>query len=115
MCLLIIIRLIVRSNVSIFPYPGTIKMAKKRQDRIRNCQLVIDSLAKDILGIDLSHIFSHEIVDGDVITIRNLLEIYVGLLEYITEELQQENDQIATDNIQGKIRIHVISENCLMV
>ena len=54
---------------------------------------MIDSLANEVLEIDLSHIEGKDIVDGNIAAIANLLEIFMGLLEYIYEELEREDNQ----------------------
>lgn len=50
-------------------------------DHIRNCQLLIDSLARDILKTDLSHISGEEIARGSLTRVQFLLEIFFGLKE----------------------------------
>ena len=69
-----------------------VKNPNGEEERIRNCQLIIDSLSSEILETDLSHIQAKDIVDSNVVAIANLLEIFMGLLEYIFEELQKEED-----------------------
>ena len=54
---------------------------------------MIDSLANEVLEIDLSHIEGRDIVHGNIAAIANLLEIFMGLLEYIYEELEREDNQ----------------------
>jgi len=71
---------------------GVVKNPNGEEERIRNCQLIIDSLSSEILETDLSHIQAKDIVDSNVVAIANLLEIFMGLLEYIFEELQKEED-----------------------
>ena len=73
-------------------FKGVVKNPDGKEDRIRNCQLIIDSLSSEILETDLSHIEAKNIVDSNVVAIANLLEIFMGLLEYIFEELQKEGD-----------------------
>ena len=51
---------------------------------------MIDSLAADVLNVDLAHITGRGIVEGDKIAIRNLLEIFAGLLEYFMEYVDDE-------------------------
>lgn len=55
-----------------------------------NCQTIIDLVASDILNVDLSHISGKGIVQGDKGSIRNLLEIFAGLLEYFMECIDDE-------------------------
>ncbi|XP_051568003.1 centrosomal protein of 95 kDa-like isoform X2 [Myxocyprinus asiaticus] len=61
--------------------------AHRQEDDIHNVQSVVDSLALDYLHISLSHITGENIVRGDKDSIRNLLEIFDGLLDYLTEQL----------------------------
>ncbi|EDV28187.1 uncharacterized protein TRIADDRAFT_53542 [Trichoplax adhaerens] len=61
--------------------PDYIQYPSGLQDRIHNCQLLIDSLAKDILKTDLSHISGEEIARGSLTRVQFLLEIYFGLKE----------------------------------
>ncbi|XP_060774928.1 centrosomal protein of 95 kDa-like [Neoarius graeffei] len=73
--------------------PDYIIVPKSQEDDIHNVQSVIDSLALDYLQISLSHITGENIVRGDKDSIRNLLEIFDGLLEYLTEQLSDEELQ----------------------
>ncbi|XP_026875312.2 centrosomal protein of 95 kDa isoform X2 [Electrophorus electricus] len=66
--------------------PDYISVPKSQEDDIHNVQSVIDSLALDYLQISLSHITGENVVRGDKDSIRNLLEIFDGLLEYLSEE-----------------------------
>ncbi|KAM4603668.1 centrosomal protein of 95 kDa-like [Polymixia lowei] len=61
-----------------------------QEDDVHNIQSVIDSLALDYLQISLSHITGENIVRGDKESIKNLLEIFDGLLEYLNEEISEE-------------------------
>ncbi|XP_053231281.1 centrosomal protein of 95 kDa isoform X2 [Podarcis raffonei] len=63
------------------------------EDDAHNVQAVIDSLALDYLQISLSHITGENIVRGNKESIRNLLEIFDGLLEYLTEEISETASQ----------------------
>uniref|UniRef100_A0A668A1F3 Centrosomal protein 95 n=1 Tax=Myripristis murdjan TaxID=586833 RepID=A0A668A1F3_9TELE len=62
-----------------------------QEDDVHNVQSVIDSLALDYLQISLSHITGENIVRGDKESIKNLLEIFDGLLEYLNEEISEES------------------------
>jgi hypothetical protein len=42
-------------------------------------------LSHDVLNVDLSHITAESIVDGDITTIQNLLEIFKELLDFILD------------------------------
>ncbi|XP_030207203.1 centrosomal protein of 95 kDa isoform X4 [Gadus morhua] len=70
--------------------PGVIADPKTPEDDIHNVQSVIDSLALDYLQISLSHITGENLVRGDKESIKNLLEIFDGLLEYLNEEISEE-------------------------
>lgn len=52
---------------------------------------MIDSLSKEVLETDLSHIQGRDIVNCNIVALANLLEIFMGLLEYIFEELERED------------------------
>ncbi|XP_026567021.1 centrosomal protein of 95 kDa [Pseudonaja textilis] len=73
--------------------PDFIAVPSCQEDNIHNVQAVIDSLALDYLQISLSHITGENIVKGDKESIRNLLEIFDGLLEYLTEEISETASQ----------------------
>eukprot|EP00794_Sanderia_malayensis_P009313 gene9313-10296_t len=60
------------------------------ESRARNCQIVIDTLARDVLDTDLSHITGIDIVNGNAVSISNLLEIFMDLLECVFDDLQHE-------------------------
>ncbi|XP_008051441.1 centrosomal protein of 95 kDa, partial [Carlito syrichta] len=62
-----------------------IAVPRSPEDDAHNIQAVIDSLALDYLQVSLSHITGENIVKGDQESIKNLLEIFDGLLEYLTE------------------------------
>ncbi|KAK0145709.1 Centrosomal protein [Merluccius polli] len=70
--------------------PDFIAEPKSQEDDVHNVQSVIDSLALDYLQISLSHITGENIVRGDKESIKNLLEIFDGLLEYLNEEISEE-------------------------
>ncbi|XP_062853019.1 centrosomal protein of 95 kDa-like isoform X2 [Trichomycterus rosablanca] len=72
--------------------PDYIVTPSSQEDDIHNVQSVIDSLALDYLQISLSHITGENIVTGNKDSIRNLLEIFDGLLEYLTEQLSEEEE-----------------------
>ncbi|NXF79149.1 CEP95 protein, partial [Sclerurus mexicanus] len=65
--------------------PDFIATPRSQEDDAHNVQAVIDSLALDYLQVSLSHITGENIVKGERESIRNLLEIFDGLLEYLTE------------------------------
>ncbi|KFV83444.1 Centrosomal protein of 95 kDa, partial [Struthio camelus australis] len=69
--------------------PDFIATPRSQEDDAHNIQAVIDSLALDYLQVSLSHITGENIVKGERESIRNLLEIFDGLLEYLTEEVSE--------------------------
>ncbi|XP_077019702.1 centrosomal protein of 95 kDa [Tamandua tetradactyla] len=69
--------------------PDVIAIPKSQEDDAHNVQAVIDSLALDYLQVSLSHITGENIVKGDKESIKNLLEIFDGLLEYLTEHTSE--------------------------
>ncbi|XP_047435157.1 centrosomal protein of 95 kDa-like [Mugil cephalus] len=71
--------------------PDYIAAPRSQEDDIHNVQSVIDSLSLDYLQISLSHITGENVVRGDNESIRNLLEIFDGLLEYLNEEIHEES------------------------
>ncbi|XP_023675652.2 centrosomal protein of 95 kDa isoform X2 [Paramormyrops kingsleyae] len=70
--------------------PDYIAAPRSQEDDVHNVQSVIDSLALDYLQISLSHITGENVVRGDKESIKNLLEIFDGLLEYLTEQVSEE-------------------------
>ncbi|XP_042560287.1 centrosomal protein of 95 kDa-like [Clupea harengus] len=72
--------------------PDYIAVPRSQEDDIHNVQSVIDSLALDYLHISLSHITGENVARGDQESVRNLLEIFDGLLEYLTEQLSDDEE-----------------------
>ena len=64
---------------------GIFANAISYEQRVSNCEKVIDGLSHDVLNVDLSHITAENIVDGDIATIQNLLEIFKELLDFILD------------------------------
>ncbi|XP_034543581.1 centrosomal protein of 95 kDa-like isoform X2 [Notolabrus celidotus] len=87
--------------------PDYIAAPCSQEDDFHNVQSVIDSLSLDYLQISLSHITGENIVRGDREAIKNLLEIFDGLLEYLKEEISEEsqdgelNDSLNEDAPDG--------------
>ncbi|NXX56187.1 CEP95 protein, partial [Scopus umbretta] len=73
--------------------PDFIATPRSQEDDAHNVQAIIDSLALDYLQVSLSHITGENIVKGEGESIRNLLEIFDGLLEYLTEEVSESSSQ----------------------
>ncbi|XP_074870653.1 centrosomal protein of 95 kDa isoform X2 [Carettochelys insculpta] len=91
--------------------PDLITTPTSQEDDAHNVQAVIDSLALDYLQVSLSHITGENIVKGERESIRNLLEIFDGLLEYLTEEISEassqngdEPDQLAKNEFQSALQ-----------
>ncbi|XP_003786241.1 centrosomal protein of 95 kDa isoform X1 [Otolemur garnettii] len=88
--------------------PDLIAIPKNQEDEAHNVQAIIDSLALDYLQVSLSHITGENIVKGDKESIKNLLEIFDGLLEYLTEHISEtsheksETDKYFTDSHRGQ-------------
>ncbi|XP_063816876.1 centrosomal protein of 95 kDa isoform X2 [Pseudophryne corroboree] len=77
--------------------PDFIADSQSPEDDAHNVQSVIDSLALDYLQVSLSHITGENIVRGDIESIKNLLEIFDGLLEYLTEQISEASSQNGDD------------------
>ncbi|KAJ1129573.1 hypothetical protein NDU88_007940 [Pleurodeles waltl] len=71
--------------------------SKSQEEQAHNVQAIIDSLALDYLQVSLSHITGENIVKGDKESIKNLLEIFDGLLEYLTEQISEASSQTGDD------------------
>ncbi|XP_065272123.1 centrosomal protein of 95 kDa [Emys orbicularis] len=91
--------------------PDFIASPRSQEDDAHNVQAVIDSLALDYLQVSLSHITGENIVKGERESIRNLLEIFDGLLEYLTEQISEtssqngdEPDQLANNEIRSALQ-----------
>nr|XP_023008001.1 centrosomal protein of 95 kDa [Maylandia zebra] len=67
--------------------PDYIAVPCSQEEDVHNVQCVIDSLSLDYLQISLSHITGENVVRGDKESVKNLLEIFDGLLEYLNEEI----------------------------
>ncbi|NWW02773.1 CEP95 protein, partial [Oreocharis arfaki] len=86
--------------------PDFIATPRSQEDDAHNVQAVIDSLALDYLQVSLSHITGENIVKGDRESIKNLLEIFDGLLEYLREvseassQTGAEINELSSDEIQ---------------
>ena len=75
---------------------GIIKNPITHDDRAKNCQSVIDALASGVLDVDLCHITGNNVVSGDRTSIRNLLKIFAGLLEYFLECAEGNDDEMSS-------------------
>ncbi|XP_067914572.1 centrosomal protein of 95 kDa-like isoform X2 [Heterodontus francisci] len=88
--------------------PDYIATPKTQEDDAHNVQAVIDSLALDYLQISLSHITGENIIQNDKESIRNLLEIFDGLLEYLTEQISEASSQHGDPDLLSSEAISVI-------
>nr|XP_033817964.1 centrosomal protein of 95 kDa isoform X2 [Geotrypetes seraphini] len=77
--------------------PDFIPVSSCQEDDAHNVQAVIDSLALDYLQVSLSHITGENIVKGHKESIKNLLEIFDGLLEYLTEQISEASSRTGDD------------------
>ncbi|NWS55953.1 CEP95 protein, partial [Chunga burmeisteri] len=91
--------------------PDFIAIPRSQEDDAHNVQAVIDSLALDYLQVSLSHITGENIVKGERESIRNLLEIFDGLLEYLTEEVSESASQNGDEaNVLSNNEIQIASQ-----
>lgn len=88
--------------------PDYITTPKSQEDDAHNIQAVIDSLALDYLQISLSHITGENIVQNNKESIKNLLEIFDGLLEYLTEQISEASSQHDDPDLLSSEAISVI-------
>ncbi|XP_065684900.1 centrosomal protein of 95 kDa isoform X1 [Hydra vulgaris] len=72
--------------------PGLNSSPVSIEDQIHNVQVVVDSLATDVLDMDLSHIDVQGIVQQNKVQVKNLLEVFDGLLDCLLEELNYEDN-----------------------
>ncbi|XP_075626936.1 centrosomal protein of 95 kDa isoform X1 [Balearica regulorum gibbericeps] len=94
--------------------PDFIATPRSQEDDAHNVQAVIDSLALDYLQVSLSHITGENIVKGERESIRNLLEIFDGLLEYLTEEVSDSSSQNGDEaNVLSNNEIQIASQEQL--
>ncbi|NWV28697.1 CEP95 protein, partial [Origma solitaria] len=93
--------------------PDFIATPRSQEDDAHNVQAVIDSLALDYLQVSLSHITGENIVKGDRESIKNLLEIFDGLLEYLTEVSEAASQTGAGTNVLSSNEIQIASEEQL--
>ncbi|NWY69850.1 CEP95 protein, partial [Erithacus rubecula] len=93
--------------------PDFIATPRSQEDDAHNVQAVIDSLALDYLQVSLSHITGENIVKGDRESIKNLLEIFDGLLEYL-REVSETSSQIGAEiNVLSSDKTQIASQEQL--
>lgn len=83
------------------PVPDQIKAPKTVEDEAHNVQAVTDAISLDMLAISLSHITGEDVMSGNVYAIYNLLEIFEGILLYMSD---------TPTSTQSVSRDHVIIE-----
>ncbi|NXP33586.1 CEP95 protein, partial [Leiothrix lutea] len=93
--------------------PDFIATPRSQEDDAHNVQAIIDSLALDYLQVSLSHITGENIVKGDKESIRNLLEIFDGLLEYLREVSEASSQTGAEINALSSHEIQIASQEQL--
>ncbi|XP_016158254.1 PREDICTED: centrosomal protein of 95 kDa isoform X3 [Ficedula albicollis] len=93
--------------------PDFIATPRSQEDDAHNVQAVIDSLALDYLQVSLSHITGENIVKGDRESIKNLLEIFDGLLEYLREVSESSSQTGAEINVLSSDEIQIASQEQL--
>ncbi|NXH00970.1 CEP95 protein, partial [Loxia leucoptera] len=93
--------------------PDFIATPRSQEDDAHNVQAVIDSLALDYLQVSLSHITGENIVKGDRESIKNLLEIFDGLLEYLREVSETSSQAGAEINVLSSDEIQIASQEQL--
>ncbi|NWV97445.1 CEP95 protein, partial [Machaerirhynchus nigripectus] len=93
--------------------PDFIATPRSQEDDAHNVQAVIDSLALDYLQVSLSHITGENIVKGDRESIKNLLEIFDGLLEYLREVSEASSQTGAEINVLSSDETEIASQEQL--
>ncbi|NXR98702.1 CEP95 protein, partial [Oxylabes madagascariensis] len=93
--------------------PDFIATPRSQEDDAHNVQAIIDSLALDYLQVSLSHITGENIVKGDRESIKNLLEIFDGLLEYLREVSEASSQTEAEINVLSSDEIQIASQEQL--
>ncbi|XP_066056429.1 centrosomal protein of 95 kDa isoform X2 [Chamaea fasciata] len=93
--------------------PDFIASPRSQEDDAHNVQAIIDSLALDYLQVSLSHITGENIVKGDRESIKNLLEIFDGLLEYLREVSEASSQTGAELNVLSSDEIQIASQEQL--
>ncbi|ESN99623.1 hypothetical protein HELRODRAFT_176792 [Helobdella robusta] len=65
--------------------------ADTTEEKSRNVQIVIDVLSNDVVCTSLSHITGCDVIDGNRMSIRNLLEIFYELITCFNDKIVEEN------------------------
>ncbi|XP_033630003.1 centrosomal protein of 95 kDa-like isoform X1 [Asterias rubens] len=83
------------------PLQGISYVPITKEDEIHNVQLVVDHLGDKVLHCDLSHIDGRAVVEGDRVAMQYLLEILLGVMDYIMGGIDSEGS--ATDFEDGDL------------
>jgi len=73
--------------------PGLKSPVRSTSDACYNIRRLIDTLASDLLDVDLTHLSAELIARGDHFQIANLLEILTSLMEVVLEQVHDESQQ----------------------
>lgn len=85
--------------------PGSISMKTERA-KLTICQFMINSLADDILELPLDHITSNGVIERDRRTLKDLLDVFIEMLEVSQSDLDNVSENTATtDNANEDIRV----------
>uniref|UniRef100_H2XX99 DUF5745 domain-containing protein n=1 Tax=Ciona intestinalis TaxID=7719 RepID=H2XX99_CIOIN len=71
---------------------GVLSDCITEESQVHNVACIIDTLADEYLHVDLSHLSPKLFVNGDTVTIYNLLEILDGVLEFMLEQISSNGD-----------------------
>nr|XP_002124068.1 centrosomal protein of 95 kDa-like [Ciona intestinalis] len=90
---------------------GVLSDCITEESQVHNVACIIDTLADEYLHVDLSHLSPKLFVNGDTVTIYNLLEILDGVLEFMLEQISSngdsgdegdiDSDQLSEKPVQG--------------
>ena len=73
-----------------------------KEDEIHNVQLVVDHLGDKVLHCDLSHIDGRAVVEGDRVAMQYLLEILLGVMDYIMGGIDSEGSATDFEGLPGE-------------
>nr|XP_039265456.1 centrosomal protein of 95 kDa-like [Styela clava]XP_039265458.1 centrosomal protein of 95 kDa-like [Styela clava]XP_039265459.1 centrosomal protein of 95 kDa-like [Styela clava] len=93
-----------------FP-PGTLVDCSSKEAQIHNIKCIVETLSEDYLKVDLSHIQPEDIVNCDLLSVYNLIEILDGLLDYLLEKIGMDSDS----GDEGDIDSDQLSDNAKLM
>ncbi|KAG5184489.1 hypothetical protein JKP88DRAFT_194951, partial [Tribonema minus] len=70
---------------------GIVRKPTQLQDYVRNAQVIIDALDKEILHINLDHVTGAAVARGDAQAIHNLVDIFFGISDMVLKFRQQDS------------------------